>query len=221
MSSLRFTFGVEFEFSVATLTLDVEDPLPADIRTVVGLRDPYLKRKIIEQRREEDIDRKVKKSVAQKLRDAGLPTVVTLDPDDDVDNSYPWAFGHWAITTDSSIRFPVDEHDWWSIEVNSPPYIFCKESLDAVLLACRILTSSFRININESCGLHVHVGNGDDNFSFETLRNLMGFYGASSPSSISCTLRSVSMESGAAPYGPRLVSQGVCVGSRPLTLISW
>jgi hypothetical protein len=39
---------------------------------------------------------------------------------------------------------------------------------------------------------------GDDNFSFETMKNLMAFYGASSLLSTSCTLPSVSTEFGTA-----------------------
>ncbi len=177
MPSPRFTFGVEFEFSLASLANNVEDPLPSDTRQARGLRPPYEKWDIHRTRNFEDWDRKVKKTVAEKLRDAGLPTITTFDPaENDIDSFYPWAHGHWVIKTDSTIRSPAeDEHDWWKIEVNSPPYIFSRESLGAVLVACRVLTSSFRTNVNESCGLHVHVGNGDDNFDLDTIRNLMAF----------------------------------------------
>jgi hypothetical protein len=179
MSPLRFTFGVEFEFSLASLADDIEDPLPSDTRQVREIRPRYERRDILRTRNYEDIDRKVKKTVAEKLRAARLPALTTIDPEEekDIDNSYPWAHGHWVITTDSTIAAPEEDklHDWWQIEVNSPPYFYCEQALDAVLLVCRVLTSSFRTNVNESCGLHVHVGNGNDGFDLHTIRNLMAF----------------------------------------------
>jgi hypothetical protein len=180
MAPRRLTFGVEFEFNLATLADDVADPDPQDDRPVRGIRDPYQKREVHEKRNAESYDRRVKKKVAKTLREVGLPTAVPLDPNADkgfelLETSYPWMGGHWVATTDSSVYGPADEYDWWAIEINSPPLIFCDEALDAVLLACNTLTQKFRYNVNESCGLHVHVGNGADNFSVETTRNLVAF----------------------------------------------
>jgi hypothetical protein len=180
MSPPRLTFGVEIEFNLATLADDVDDPDPDDNRPVRGIRDPYQKHEINEKRQDEGYDRQVKRRVAKTLREVGLPTVVPLDPGNDgefevLQVSYPWMGGHWVTTTDSSVYGPEDEYDWWAIEINSPPLIFCEEALDAVLLACNALTQNFRSNVNESCGLHVHVGNGTDNFSAETMKNLMAF----------------------------------------------
>jgi hypothetical protein len=179
MSPPNFTFGVEFEFALASVADDMEDPLPFDTRQVRGIRPRYERWNITNMKNYEDWDRKVKKTVAEKLRAAGLPSLTSMDQKEEflsVD-SYPWSHGHWVVQTDSTIEFPPEdeEHDWWKIEVKSPPFIFCKESLDAILLACRVLTSSFRTNVNKSCGLHVHVGNGNDGFEFDTLRNLMAF----------------------------------------------
>ena len=179
MAPIRLTFGIEWEFNIATLADDVEDPHPDDIRPVRGIRDPYQKHEIEWQRNNENYDRKVKKQVAKTLREAGLPAVVPLDPDKDgfeaIQNAYPWIGGHWVATTDSSVFTPDDEYNWWAIEVNSPPLIYCEDALNAVFLACKTLTSSFRYNVNKTCGLHVHVGNGTDNFSQETTKNLMAF----------------------------------------------
>jgi hypothetical protein len=158
---------------------DVEDPHPEDRRPVWGIRNPYQKCDIELQRCSENYDRKVKREVAKTLREAGLPTIVPLDSDGDegfeVLSPYPRIGGHLVATTDSSVFAPDDICNWWAIEVNSPPLIFCEDTLNAVLLACKTLTSSFRYNVNETCGLHVHVGNGNDNFSEETTKNLMAF----------------------------------------------
>jgi hypothetical protein len=184
MPPSRLTFGVEFEINLATLAKNIKDPFPSDSRQVRELRPPYERWDINRTRNYEDWDRKVKKTVAQKLKDAGLPALVTIDPDADIKSvdltspSLTWEHGHWIVTTDSTIVPPDikdDANDWWGIEVNSPPFIFCPESLDAILLACKVLTTSFRTNTNPSCGLHIHVGAGHDGFAFPTLRTLMAF----------------------------------------------
>jgi hypothetical protein len=177
--SRRLTFGVELEFSLATLADEVDDPIPSDQRPVLGLIDGYTRTQLIERRGQESREKGLKKKLAQALRDDGLPAVVANDPDDEEEDclnlNERWNKGHWVVTTDVSIHSPYDQHDWWPIEVNSPPYIFCKESLDAVRLACTTLTSKFRLNVNETCGLHVHVGNGNDNFSLTTIKNFFAF----------------------------------------------
>lgn len=183
--SPRLTFGVELEFNIATLSSEVANPVPSDSRPVRGLVPSYLKSELKARNQQEVINRSMKQQIAQKLRDAGLPATVTLDPESKnealVRSNEPWQEGHWVVTTDSPISSPYDLHDWWPCEVISPPYIFCRESLDAVLLACYVLTSNYRLNVNESCGLHVHVGNGNENFSLDTLRNLFAFLWAFEP----------------------------------------
>jgi len=59
------------------------------------------------------------------------------------------------------------------MEVNSPAYYFLPEALDQVRVACAVITSNYRAVPVRSAGLHMHVGNGVEGFSFETVRNLV------------------------------------------------
>lgn len=171
----RLTFGVEFEFSLATLSDEANDPVPSDCRPTLEHTLPYKKRDLASAKRR-CLQRHLRRKIARTLRDVGLPTVVADDPEaNDVDQSFPWAQGSWVVKHDASIQPPYDGHDWWNIEINSPPYIFSTASLEAVQLACQTLTRHFQLNVNQTCGLHVHVGNGHDGFPLATLRHLFAF----------------------------------------------
>jgi hypothetical protein len=86
-------------------------------------------------------------------------------------------FGNqWMVTEDPTVQStrPQDYY-WFSMEVQSPPYIFCEDALQAVKLACRTLTSEFRVETNTSTGLHVHAAEGADGYAFQTVKKLMAF----------------------------------------------
>lgn len=65
MLPLRFTFGVEFEFALASLADDMEDPHPSDTRQVRGIRPQYERWNIVNTRNYKDWDRMAKKTVAE------------------------------------------------------------------------------------------------------------------------------------------------------------
>jgi hypothetical protein len=80
----------------------------------------------------------------------------------------------WAVDSDSSIRVPdPSPYDWIEIEVVSPVYQAGDPAINAVKIASEILTSNLRISVNDSCGHHVHVGNGSEGFDFPLLKNLI------------------------------------------------
>lgn len=82
----------------------------------------------------------------------------------------------WMVTEDWSICETKSlNYVWYPIEVQSPPYIFCEDSLQAVILACNVITSQFRLETNSTTGLHVHVGDGADGYALQTLKKLMAF----------------------------------------------
>lgn len=82
----------------------------------------------------------------------------------------------WMVTEDVTVA-PTRPGDyfWFPIEVQSPPYIFCDDSLQAVRLACNVITSEFRVETNATTGLHVHVGDGADGYTLSTMKKLMAF----------------------------------------------
>jgi hypothetical protein len=150
----ELSFGVEFEFNFARLRReDQADPHP-EPRPVKFFKHPW---DLIE--------------IKNALESAGLPTRFA----DDQAPEELWSQGYWVVGRDHSIHPPDEFYDWASIEVQSPPYLFTPNSLNAIKLACSVLTSNFRTNINQSCGLHVHIGNSNKGFAFQTVKNLMAF----------------------------------------------
>lgn len=91
------------------------------------------------------------------------------------------SYDQWWITDDILSRPTDSNYSWWAIEVVSPVYNFSPESLDEVQRAINQLTSKFHIEVNKSCGLHVHVGHGASGFSLVALKNLFKFFVAFEP----------------------------------------
>jgi hypothetical protein len=152
----RLTFGVEFEFSLATLDCTTKDPDPDYETPVTRLADP--------------IDgRVVRELIAKTFSNAGLPArregVQTDSPTD----------GLWSIGQDPTIMQPNDFYERHLIEISTPAYYYCPEALEAVRYGLHVLTREFRVCVDESCGLHVYVGNSSLGFDFKTFRNLMAF----------------------------------------------
>ena len=153
----RLTFGVEFEFWFATLDLSSPDPNPDDKRPVTRLAQP------LDRRSGPEI-------IAKALSDAGLPSRPEFLHEESEKTDTMWLVG-----VESSLLLPNRLYDWYPVEVKTPPYYYCPESLEAVKYGLHILTKNFRLHINESCGLHVHIGNGLSGFDLKTLRTLMAF----------------------------------------------
>jgi hypothetical protein len=165
----RLTFGVEFEFALAMLTDGNEDPSPEDGRIVVGINEgadndpnPFLASQ-----------NSAIRHVAETLTGAGIksePVVngaTSYKPDD------PKV---WLVKSDVSIVGPdtaeADMYTWFTIEITTPPFYFSSQALDIVKQVCEILTTTYRINCNQTAGVHVHVGNATKGFSFDILSNL-------------------------------------------------
>ncbi|KAH6669358.1 putative amidoligase enzyme-domain-containing protein, partial [Halenospora varia] len=59
-------------------------------------------------------------------------------------------------------------------EVVSPPFYYDTKSLDAIERVCEVLSDKYRISCNQSCGLHVHVGNAMKGFDLDMVSKLFG-----------------------------------------------
>ena len=84
----------------------------------------------------------------------------------------------WKITKDSSIKAddPLTgqqdvRYGYAGIELKSPALPYTAESLVKIREMCQHL-EKFDIQVNKSCGLHVHVGNERKGFPLETMKNL-------------------------------------------------
>jgi hypothetical protein len=155
------TFGVELEFLVATLPAEQADPDPHDRRRAY---DVYMRRDGCWEN-----NATLQNAIAQVLQGVGLPAF-----SHETGNVDPVRGDRWCVTADMSVFNLTGDsrYSWEPIEVQSPPYRFCRESLDKVELACRVLTANFRVVTNRTSGLHVHIGNRDWGFPLDTVRRL-------------------------------------------------
>jgi hypothetical protein len=189
------TFGVEFEFCLATLPEGACDPEPYDARQVytisdtiavnngmqsLNILDPILRRHYKE-RLQNDI---LQRHIADTLISAGFSAIT----DEDVRRQYneallsgpePVHYKSWNITTDSSIRVPgedgtagVAEYEWCKVEVISPVLTYTPQAIRQVQKVCKLISRRYRILTNEWCGLHVHVGQGSKGLPDYAVKNL-------------------------------------------------
>ncbi|EKD15812.1 hypothetical protein MBM_05823 [Drepanopeziza brunnea f. sp. 'multigermtubi' MB_m1] len=182
------TFGVEIKFLMAYVLEDA--PLPNHAET----RQPRLyqpetdieeypeQTKTAPETREahENGARfvRAKQRIREVLQEANLP-VGTIDTASDAPGDYT----KWEVVDDSSIEVPHDRigYSYFQMEVRSPTYVYAVQALDDVRLVCRLLQDNFVLRIVPSCALHVHTGQGDQGFSFETIRRLVSFLWAFEP----------------------------------------
>ncbi|KAM0795685.1 putative amidoligase enzyme-domain-containing protein [Usnea florida] len=164
---LTLTFGVELEF---ILTFNWEDH-EVDMAHIFDMCDPHARQ--IDGHYSKDylqyMDLRARKESASDdffhaLSGKGFP--VSRTPD----------LNAWNIARDHSIETPRSGSDdfgygYVGIELKSPALPYTTESLVEIRRMCRHL-ETFHILINESCGLHVHVGNERKGFPVETMKNL-------------------------------------------------
>lgn len=53
---------------------------------------------------------------------------------------------------------------WQGVEIMSKILTAGEEAFQEVGMVANILSKTFRTGVNRSCGLHIHVGNGDAGF---------------------------------------------------------
>jgi hypothetical protein len=175
----RLTFGVEFEFSFAIVPNRFSHHPELDGETRIFRFEPT----------KEDIkstddcftvtEKTIRAHISQTLTAAGHKCVDR----NDAAAGYPT----WEVKNDSTIEAPEgcnNDYKWFEIELTSPAFWFSEDSIRAVTDVLAIIKNTYLVNINESCGLHVHVGNGTDNlgeFRFSTIRNLYALLYAFEP----------------------------------------
>ncbi|RDL41899.1 uncharacterized protein BP5553_01878 [Venustampulla echinocandica] len=200
--SEHLTFGIELEFAVGYLA--PYDKTPEDLGNREA-RLPFLYDYINEFKWRDscDFDNVLRddcicsdseiptdgamEHIADTLREANY-SVQVAGPSSGTSHD----LSKWMVTFDSSIHGPAKDcsrpgemigsgYRYFGIELVSPVLNFSSSSLQAVANICELLTSKYVINTNDSTGLHVHVGNGTDGFSFNNIRKLVSFFWAFTP----------------------------------------
>ena len=210
-SASGISYGVELELAVAGIELGTQLPDPSEKRVLYFPNDleDYIDSNSSEFADPEELPQfilddagsdndffseekkcaAVTQHIASNLIKAGHPASLEQ-------NAKNVNFKAWEVGQDQSID-PPDEaalfdfecdqdnefeiYQWHQVEVRSPAFYFSSDSLRAIEDVCAVLTSTYCINVNESTGLHIHVGNGDKQFDFETVRKLAAFIWAFEP----------------------------------------
>lgn len=189
MATRRPTIGVEFEMGVAVLkpgaTRVNVDTRALDVDTwqeFHRLPKGFAAQEIFHSCYKKNFSREdvVRMTMAESLRAAGLPAAADIvhlrkehyGPDFRQENN-------WWVTGDASIE-PEATHlfkdlDWFQMELNSPALMWFPEALATIRSAVETLTANFLINSGDTCGLHVHVGYGQEGYQLQSLKDIMSF----------------------------------------------
>lgn len=150
----RLTFGVELEFIVNYNRDDYNqnDLLGGDGRLWPVEITPTLHHKygIL-----------VRLQMIQLLQENGFSTNDYNDND----------LSKWTVATDGTVAPEDISESWYAVELKTPVLDCARHSWEQVEMAVQLLVSNFRLYVNETCGLHVHVGNGNKGFELRTLKN--------------------------------------------------
>ncbi|PQE11231.1 amidoligase enzyme protein [Rutstroemia sp. NJR-2017a BVV2] len=168
-------FGVEFEFIIAAICdprqpkIHPDDPRQVYFDTIdedFSIESPEVNRMIATRRT-------IQRHVRAALRKGKFPT-------GDGDNN---DIAVWEVADDPSIVTPYgEEYQYFGIEVRTPAFSYTRSALLQVRGVCNLLKTQFRVSVNQSCGLHVHVGNLHGNgFTLPHLRRIAAFLHAFEP----------------------------------------
>ncbi|KAB8291157.1 hypothetical protein EYC80_009845 [Monilinia laxa] len=173
------SFGVEFEFLIAVLDNPrTSNPNPRDPRNVYfppTEHDAAPSYFTLPAGKEDWANEwSIYAHIKRTLSSIGLPT----EPGSAHSN-----FAMWEITRDGSIqppqapppKFQKAYSDWQTytyvpIEVRTPAYYYSEDALRDVRDFCKIMRKYYLTTLNDSCGLHVHIGYGNQGFELAHLR---------------------------------------------------
>lgn len=123
----------------------------------------------------------IKREIERVLKSHGLPTEAAAVNTNDTSPSQETldVFSFFDVHDDWSIDTP--EPYLASVEISTPVLADTARSSEMLRYVVNLLTSSFLMTVNPSCGLHVHVGQGEDGFSYDALRRITSLLWAADP----------------------------------------
>ena len=88
-------------------------------------------------------------------------------------------YGKWGVDQDGSIQVNPESEDpvsaqisYTGVEVQSPVFLLGSDAFREIVQFLEVLKLHFDVFVNPSCGLHVHVGDGNKGFPLDTVKNL-------------------------------------------------
>lgn len=172
------TFGVEIELVLGFLAPNDQDPHPLDPRAGYGvlseLADGAKDRRNYWSVTPEYITSEAYRDLTITLQHADIPVYVQGSSSDESEE-----LKCWCMEDDPSIQRPTgsdsDNYTWVRVEIKSPALYVTTEAFEQVAAVCELLSSNYRVCTHQetSAGLHVHVGQENNGFHIEALRNLL------------------------------------------------
>lgn len=166
------TFGIEFEFALATIPLGFNPPkcektdgLPLALRCDAPPKDtPKLYQEAFT-------------SINTLLNDYDIPTILTPPERGtttiglrSLDNT------RWHLEKDCSIRGPNRQYHWLQIELISRVLPLTRDGIVEAGLVAKLVEEEFRVSTNTSTGMHIHIGDGSLGFPLKVCQRVMGFF---------------------------------------------
>ncbi|KAI0203951.1 hypothetical protein F4808DRAFT_457655 [Astrocystis sublimbata] len=190
----RLSHGIELEMLVAYLY--TSEPDPDDLHSKVLA--PILRVAVTNTDENNAVDRaRMAKEIAKEhirntLRTHGIrvnapgPVPATEDVPDHLQG-----VDQWDVATDVTVGARGEEAElsrgkpgsyrWLGLELRSPACWDGSRAYDEIRYVVNLMKSSYRVRVNDTCGLHVHVANGPRYFSAQTLKRAGAFFYAADP----------------------------------------
>ncbi|KAF7923684.1 uncharacterized protein EAE98_007502 [Botrytis deweyae] len=159
------TFGLELEFILATVDEGKPDPHPKDPREVDGkkLSSTFV----------------IDQEIGKKLRAVGIPAIVEEEKPTKEEYKTCWVMKS-DITVGDDEDGPGKVTQEWNelytkngMEISSPPYYYTKPAKDAITKVLKTIRENYRVCVDGTAGLHVHVGNSYNGLQFPILKHLL------------------------------------------------
>jgi len=173
-----FTFGVELEMLVALVREGQQHPDPTESRIVIFPATDD----VMDISRNKNIDKSRVSATYYLNRVAGEFSRIIREAGFTVAEKSSDTTG-WAVVGDTSLCHPphgdreadTEGYGWCGIEIKTPALLFTPGSLQPIRNVCTLVQKNFKILINASCGLHVHIAHGNSGFSTHNIAKIIAF----------------------------------------------
>jgi hypothetical protein len=183
------TCGVELEFLVHFVLQDEKDAgnhqnLPPAIRLPEALVSELSQFSPSEESWKRKVSNYLQTLLRQVLQDAHVPVEPDVYPPtlksecprhlEDLPTRRFLRYRKWVVKGDDTVRSPpADGYGYAGIEVTTPCLDGTEASFEMLRYVVNLIVSRFRITVNETCGLHVHVGRAGG-FDLDNIQRIMG-----------------------------------------------
>lgn len=173
------SFGAELEFTMAILV--DEDETQNAPQTPILHFTPIQEDYDYQERNRAGMDevtalkfihtRAAKRHIRNTINNASINVSLNADVDHFSTNTTAW-----ELVEDPSVegRYGT-QYLWLSLEIRSPAYWYTQDALAVIEKICKLLKDTYLVDTNRTCGLHVHVAQGEKAINFSTIRRLLAF----------------------------------------------